>query len=93
MDIEVSFLSLLSDVTGVKKIKVSIEKPQIQLLFDKISERFGSEVRNRLFSNNGGLNHQIFIVINNETIEIDKLNEVVLKSNDNVILLPAIAGG
>ncbi len=92
--IKVNFLSFLSDITGKNNITLTIEeKSTIMDLLIKLTQLFGNEFKNVIFSDLNDLSKYIIISLNGEAINLrNKLNKNLLEG-DEVFLLPAIAGG
>ena len=92
--IKVNFLSFLSDITGKNNITLIIEeKSTIMDLLIKLTQLFGNEFKNVIFSDLNDLSKYIIISLNGEAINLrNKLNKNLL-DGDEVFLLPAIAGG
>jgi len=92
--IKVNFLSFLSDITGKNNITLIIEeKSTIMDLLIKLTQLFGNEFKNVIFSDLNDLSKYIIISLNGEAINLrNKLNKNLLEG-DEVFLLPAIAGG
>jgi len=92
--IKVNFLSFLSDITGKNNITLTVEeKSTIMDLLIKLTQLFGNEFKNVIFSDLNDLSKYIIISLNGEAINLrNKLNKNLL-DGDEVFLLPAIAGG
>ena len=93
-NIKVNFLSFLSDITGKNNITLTVEeKSTIMDLLVKLTQLFGNEFKNVIFSDLNDLSKYIIISLNGEAINLrNKLNKNLL-DGDEVFLLPAIAGG
>ncbi len=92
--VKISFLSLLKDRIGAKELNLDLEdESTINDVFTKLFDKFGDDIKNVLLKKTGDLNDQVVIVLNEKNIR--SLNELNTKihDNDEIILLPAIAGG
>lgn len=93
-EVKVSFLSLLSDLTGVDEIDLSFDEDStIKNVLEKLIEMFGKEFENTIFSSPETLNEYILIGLNGKDIRSIKNLKTPINRGDEVTFLPAIAGG
>ncbi|MFX0100939.1 MAG: MoaD/ThiS family protein [Candidatus Hodarchaeota archaeon] len=91
--LKVEFLSSLAKITDTKEITIDIgEKSTIKDLLENLKERFGKEFEGRFYTN-GKLNSYIIILLNGNDVRNAKFINTELKEGDNILFLPAIAGG
>ncbi len=92
--VKISFLSLLKDRIGVKELNMNLEdESTINDVFAKLFEKYGEDIEKVLIKKTGDLNDQVVIVLNEKNIRsLDNL-DTKIRNNDEIILLPAIAGG
>lgn len=92
--VKISFLSLLKDRMGVKELNMDLEDNAIiNDVFAKLFEKFGEDIKTVLVKNTGDLNDHVVIMLNENNIRsLDKLNTKI-QNKDEIIFLPAIAGG
>lgn len=92
--VKISFLSLLKDRIGVKELNMDLEdESTINDVFAKLFEKYGEDIEKVLIKKTGDLNDQVVIMLNEKSIRsLDNL-DTKIRNNDEIILLPAIAGG
>ncbi len=92
--VKISFLSLLKSRIGVKELNMDLENEStINDVFAKLFEKYGEGIKNVLVKKTGDLNDHVVIMLNEKNIRsLDELNTKI-HNNDEIILLPAIAGG
>jgi len=91
---KISFLSLLRDRFGAKELNMDLEdESTIKDLFAKLFEKYGEDIEKLLIKKTGDLNDQVVIMVNEKNIRsLDNL-DTKIHNNDEIIFLPAIAGG
>lgn len=93
-NIKIFFLSLLEDITGVNEITLNIEQNStIKDVLKLLTSEFGKEFKIKIFENPDTLSKYIIISLNGRDIRSLKNLESSLHDGDEVVLLPAIAGG
>ena len=92
--VKVSFLSLLKDRIGVKELNLDLEdNSTINDVFSELFEKFGDDIKTVLVKKTGELNDHVVIMLNEKNIRsLDDL-DTKIQNNDEIMLLPAIAGG
>ena len=92
--VKISFLSLLKDRIGVEELNMDLEdNATINDVFFKLFEKFGEDIKTVLVKKTGELNDHVVIMLNEKNIRsLDDLN-TNLQNQDEITLLPAIAGG
>ncbi len=92
--VKISFLSLLKSRIGVKNLNMDLEDDStINDVFAKLFEKYGEDIKNVLVKKTGDLNDHVVIMLNEKNIRsLDELNTKI-QNKDEIILLPAIAGG
>ncbi|HEA66168.1 MAG TPA: MoaD/ThiS family protein [Desulfobacterales bacterium] len=92
--VKISFLSLLKDRFGAKELNMDLEdESTIKDLFSKLFEKYGEDIKKLLIKKTGDLNDQVVIMVNEKNIRsLDKF-DTKIHNNDEIIFLPAIAGG
>ncbi len=92
--VKISFLSLLKDRIGVKELNMDLEdESTINDVFAKLFEKYGEDIEKVLIKKTGDLSDQVVIMLNEKSIRsLDNL-DTKIRNNDEIILLPAIAGG
>ena len=83
--------SVLNASSGEKKIV--IEASTLSDAFTKISETMGDEFKRRVLNNDGTPRSLINIYINGKNAKFSSGLDTELKENDEIYILPAVAGG
>lgn len=93
-NIKILFLSLLVDIIGREEISLSIEeRSTIRDVLKQLVKMFGKDFENTIFKSPDEISKYIILSLNRKDIRsIDNLN-TLLHEGDEIILLPAIAGG
>jgi len=93
-NIKILFLSLLVDIIGREEISLSIEeRSTIRDVLKQLVKIFGKDFENTIFESPDEISKYIILSLNGKDIRsFDNLN-TLLHEGDEIILLPAIAGG
>ncbi|MDP1853397.1 MAG: MoaD/ThiS family protein [Candidatus Omnitrophota bacterium] len=91
MSIKVRIPAPLQKLTQ-NKVEVEVEAGNINELVDDLEKRFPG-VKARICDENGKIRRFINFYVNNEDIRFLKGYDTELKNNDEVSIIPAIAGG
>ena len=83
--------SVLNAGGGEKKTE--LEASTLKESFEKISEIMGDDFKRKVFESDGSVRSLINIYINGKNAAFDNGLETPLKENDEVYILPAVAGG
>ena len=83
--------SVLNGGGGEKKIDV--EADTLSVAFTKISETMGDDFKRRVLNSNGTPRSLINIYINGKNAKFSSGLDTKLKENDEIYILPAVAGG
>ncbi len=94
INIKVSFLSLLADITGFKDIIMPIiENSTIKDVLSSLILNYGSDFEKFILRSPDNLNKYVILGLNGKDIRsFDNLNTII-KDGDEISFLPAIAGG
>jgi MoaD family protein len=92
--VKISFLSLLKDRIGVNELNMDLEdNATLNDVFAKLFEKFGEDIKTVLVKKTGDLNDHVVIMLNQKNIRsLDEL-DTKIQHKDEIIFLPAIAGG
>jgi len=92
--IKVKFLSLLSDLTDSDEIELELDdNPSIRALFNSLRSKIGNEFDRRILTPSGELNKYILLGLNGKDIRTLNGLDTIIKAEDEVVFLPALAGG
>ena len=94
MRVRVSFHAQLRTAMGRSHADVELaEGASVFALLETLADQFAGNARTHLFANNELIRPSLMIVLNNAPLPHPLARETVLRDNDNVSLLPPIAGG
>ena len=95
MDVNIVFYHYFLDITNkLNKMTISLsDQASIKDVVDSLSEKFGDEFKNHVFSEPGVVNNNVVVLINNEDIRNFEGIDTTLKANDRVSFLPFLTGG
>jgi molybdopterin synthase sulfur carrier subunit len=94
IDIKISFLSLLADITKIKELNLSVhEKTTIKEILDGLISKFGKEFENTILESPDSLSKYIILGLNGKDIRTLNYLDTIVNHRDEILLLPAIAGG
>jgi molybdopterin synthase sulfur carrier subunit len=93
-EISIAFFSILEEIVGKSEITVNIdENSKVKDLIDILVLEFGKEFQENILDPNGDINKYVILGINGKDIRsIEGLNTPIHK-DDDIVFLPAIAGG
>ncbi|MHA1112845.1 MAG: MoaD/ThiS family protein [Promethearchaeota archaeon] len=92
--VKVKFLSLLSDL--IEKDDICLELPnnsKIDQILPLLQQIIGINFKKRVLLNPRRLNNYVILVINGEDIRVLDGLHTLLRNNDEISFLPALAGG
>ncbi|MHA2398877.1 MAG: MoaD/ThiS family protein [Promethearchaeota archaeon] len=94
LNVKILFWSLLTDITGVEEISfLSDEGSDVETILGQLVLKFGSKFEEIVFKDSKNLSKYVLITINGEDIRsLDGL-ATKIQSEDEISLIPAIAGG
>lgn len=94
IEIRISFLSVLSDITSKDEIKLSMDNnPTVKEIIDRIILDFGKKFGELILKNPNEINDYILIAKNGKDIRTLNYLDSLLQDGDELSFLPAIAGG
>jgi molybdopterin converting factor small subunit len=94
IDIKINFLSLLADITKIKEFNLSVqEKTTIREVLDTLISKFGDEFKRTVLKSPDSLSKYIILGLNGKDIRTLNYLETIVNHHDEILLLPAIAGG
>ncbi|MCX8202745.1 MAG: MoaD family protein [Nitrososphaeria archaeon] len=71
--------------------EVEVEAGTVREVVDRLVERFGAELRNRLLDESGRLRRFVNLYVNDAYVDPDE--DKRLSEGDEVLILPAVSGG
>jgi len=94
VDIKITFLSLLADVTQEEEFILSIdEKSSVKDIIEKLVLRYSKEFEKIILKSPGFLNKYIILGLNGKDIRSYDGLKTIIQEGDEISFLPAIAGG
>ena len=94
IEIKVSFLSLLADITKIKELDLSIhENSTIKEILAALILKFGDEFEKKVLDSPDSLNKYMILGLNGKDIRTLNNLDTIVNHQDEVLILPAIAGG
>lgn len=94
LNIKISFLSLLVDIIGREEISLSIEENStIKDVLKQLVIKFGKDFEKIIFKSPDDISKYIILSLNGRDIRFFNNLNTPLHNGDEIILLPAIAGG
>jgi len=94
LKVKISFLSLLTDITEVEEIIISIDDESvIRDVLEQLATKFGSKFEEMIYKTSKDLSKYVLITINGRDIRQFNGLETKIQINDEIALIPAIAGG
>ena len=94
LKVKISFLSLLTDITEVEETILSIDDESvIRDVLEQLATKFGSKFEEMIYKTSKNLSQYVLITINGRDIRLFNGLETKIKINDEIALIPAIAGG
>lgn len=94
IDIKINFLSLLTDITKIKELRLSVqENTTIKEILDALIAKFGEKFEKTILDSPNSLSKYIIIGVNGKDIRTLNNLDTIVNHQDEILLLPAIAGG
>ncbi|MHA1191850.1 MAG: MoaD/ThiS family protein [Promethearchaeota archaeon] len=94
IDVKINFLSLLADITKIKELNITVQdNSTIKEILEILVSKFGKEFERKILDSPDSLSKYIILGLNGKDIRtLENLNTIV-NHHDEILLLPAIAGG
>ena len=94
IDVKINFLSLLADITKIKELNISVQdNSTIKEILESLSSKFGKDFERKILDSPNSLSKYIILGLNGKDVRtLENLNTIV-NHQDEILLLPAIAGG
>jgi MoaD family protein len=94
LEIKISFLSLLEDLTGIEKTTILVDDTStVKDVLKQLVEQFGKKFENIILTSPNILSKYIILSLNGKDIRSSKYLDTYLHEGDEITFLPAIAGG
>ncbi len=94
IDVKITFLSLLADLTKIKELDLSInENSTIKEILDSLIIKFGKDFESKILDSPNSLSKYIILGLNGKDIRTLNDLDTIVNHHDEILLLPAIAGG
>ena len=93
-EISISFFSILEDIVGRSDVMIHLdENAKVIDLIKELIKEFGEEFQKNILDSNGDINKYIILGINGKDVRSKEGLETPIHKDDDVVFLPAIAGG
>jgi len=94
IDVKIIFLSLIADITKMKELNLSLHNNvTIKEILERLISKFGKDFERKILNSPDSLSKYIILGLNGKDIRtLENLNTIVTHQ-DEILLLPAIAGG
>ena len=94
IDVKINFLSLLADITKIQELNISVQdNSTIKEILESLSSKFGKDFERKILDSPNSLSKYIILGLNGKDVRtLENLNTIV-NHQDEILLLPAIAGG
>jgi len=94
MDIKIYFLSLLADITKIKELNLTVkDKSSIKEILKILNSKFGMDFETKIFDSPDSLSKYIVLGLNGKDIRTLENLDTIVNHHDEIMILPAIAGG
>jgi len=94
IDVKINFLSLLADVTKIKELNLSVqENATIKVILERLISKFGKDFERTILDTPDSLKKYIILGLNGKDIRTLENLDTIVNHHDEILLLPAIAGG
>lgn len=90
--VKIKFLARIKDITGEKEIKIDYNG-EINGLIKILTDKYGKELGNILFNENGELREYIKLLVNGEDIRNINGLKTSINEDDEIVIFQTIAGG
>ena len=94
VDVKIIFFSILTDITEIEELTFPMDiGSNIRNLLEQLTLKFGEKFEELIFKNSTDLSKYVLITINGKDIRTLKGLQTILKQDDEIFFVPAIAGG
>ncbi|MEK0326255.1 MAG: MoaD/ThiS family protein [Nitrosopumilus sp.] len=94
ISITVKYLARVKEMTRCNgEIIVIAEGSTVSRLIDNLAESYGDQMRSSILDDEPKRNSKFSLIINGELLDRSKFDTIILKDNDEVAIIPPIAGG
>ncbi len=94
IDVKINFLSLLADLTKINELNLSVENNStIKEILERLVSKFGKDFERKILDSPDSLSKYIILGLNGKDIRTLENFNTIVNHHDEILLLPAIAGG
>ena len=92
--VKINFLSLLADITKIKELNLSVQdKSTIKEILKILITKFGKDFERKILDSPDSISKYIILGLNGKDIRTLENLDTIVNHHDEILLLPAIAGG
>lgn len=92
--VEVSYFSNVRALIGESGSTLELpDRSSMHDLLSSVAARYGDELREYLFTDEGGLHSHVVVILNGKGVGILDGLDTILSDGDRVAILPSIGGG
>ena len=89
--VRVTVTAVLANYLGGQRDFI-VEADSVRAVIEELAKKYGSEIRRRLFDEEGRLRRYINIYVNDRGLSHQEI-DMRLQDGDEVLILPAVSGG
>ena len=94
IDVKVKFLSLLADLTKNKELNLSVHNNStIKEILRILISKFGKDFERKILDSPDSISKYIILGLNGKDIRTLENLDTIVNHHDEILILPAIAGG
>ena len=91
--IKINLYGVLRRISGEKTVDTDIEIPDLKTAVEKLVDKYGSELADRIYDENGHVRRFINMYVNGRDIRFLSNLSTLLEDGDTISIIPAVGGG
>lgn len=94
ISINIKYLALVKEMTRCNgEIIVIAGGSTVSRLIDDLTKSYGNQMRSNILDDEPTSKNKFSLIINGEMLDRSKFDTIILNDNDEVAIIPPIAGG